>query len=69
MVIAVLSGKGGTGKTTLATNLASAISEDFDVQLLDADAEEPDVHLFFDPEIEHEEEIELMLPVIDKEKC
>ncbi|KUK66529.1 MAG: P-loop ATPase, MinD superfamily, partial [Mesotoga infera] len=34
MVIAVLSGKGGTGKTTLATNLASAISEDFDVQLL-----------------------------------
>ncbi|MDD3460131.1 ATP-binding protein [Mesotoga sp.] len=69
MVIAVLSGKGGTGKTTLATNLAYAISEEFDVQLLDADAEEPDVHLFFNPKIDHEEEIELMLPVIDKEKC
>ena len=60
MVIAVLSGKGGTGKTTLATNLAEAISDEFEVQLLDADAEEPDVHLFFEPDINQEEEIELL---------
>ncbi|AFK06464.1 P-loop ATPase, MinD superfamily [Mesotoga prima MesG1.Ag.4.2] len=69
MVIAVLSGKGGTGKTTLATNLAGAISDEFEVQLLDADAEEPDVHLFFEPNIHHEEGVELLLPVIDNKKC
>lgn len=69
MVIAVLSGKGGTGKTTLATNLARVLSFNYQVQLLDADAEEPDVHLFFQTVRESREDVHLMLPVIDREKC
>ncbi|MDP2840938.1 MAG: P-loop NTPase, partial [Candidatus Methanoperedens sp.] len=43
MIISVASGKGGTGKTTIATNLALSITN---VHLLDCDAEEPDCHLF-----------------------
>lgn len=69
MVVAVISGKGGTGKTTLATNFAKVLSYTQKVQLLDADAEEPDVHLFFQVSKDYEEEVRLMLPVIDKEKC
>jgi MinD superfamily P-loop ATPase len=45
MIISIASGKGGTGKTTVATNLAAAVSSD--VQLLDCDVEEPNAHLFF----------------------
>ena len=50
MIISVASGKGGTGKTTVATNLA--VSMGTDVQLLDCDVEEPNAHLFVSPEIE-----------------
>jgi len=50
MLIAVASGKGGTGKTTVATNLALTIGKD--VQFLDCDVDEPDAHLFLRPEIE-----------------
>lgn len=44
--LAVLSGKGGTGKTTISVNMAYALSKNNTVQLLDADVEEPDSHLF-----------------------
>ena len=44
MIISIASGKGGTGKTTVATNLAVSIGPD--VQLLDCDVEEPNAHLF-----------------------
>ncbi len=67
--IAVLSGKGGTGKTTVATNLAYALSEKMRVQLLDADVEEPNDHLFFDVDFHHEETVEILIPVVDKDKC
>ena len=48
MIIAIASGKGGTGKTTLAVNLARAF--DADIQLLDCDVEEPNAHLFLPAE-------------------
>ena len=51
MIISIASGKGGTGKTTVATNMALAVG---DIQLLDCDVEEPDAHIFLKPSIEKE---------------
>ena len=48
--IAVASGKGGTGKTTLSLALAELMSADFSVEVVDLDVEEPDVELFVDSE-------------------
>src|SRR6056297_4097045 len=68
--IAVLSGKGGTGKTTIAVNLAYTLSHHFSVQLLDADVEEPNSHLYFDFKDDmREEKVSLMIPKVDPEKC
>ena len=50
MIISVASGKGGTGKTTISTNLA--LSLDKHIKLLDCDVEEPNAHLFIKPRIE-----------------
>jgi MinD superfamily P-loop ATPase len=70
MKIAVLSGKGGTGKTTVATNLAySLYKSGKKVQLLDADAEEPNSHIFFDVEYEKEESVDILIPKIDRNVC
>ncbi len=66
IIISVASGKGGTGKTTIATNMALSIAN---VQLLDCDVEEPDSHLFFDMDLEKVEDVYLSVPVVDKEKC
>jgi MinD superfamily P-loop ATPase len=49
MIISIASGKGGTGKTTIATNLAVALREP--VTLLDCDVEEPNAHLVLKPSI------------------
>ena len=67
MVICIASGKGGTGKTTIATNLA--ISLDGDVQLLDCDVEEPNAHLFMKPEISHTQKVTTPVPEVDLNKC
>jgi len=69
MKIAVLSGKGGTGKTTISVNFAKVLSKRFKVQLLDADVEEPNAHLFFDVRFTQEEPVHTMLPVVDQNKC
>lgn len=66
MKIAVASGKGGTGKTTIATNLALCVGN---VKLLDCDVEEPDSHLFLDIDLKEVEKVSLSVPVINKDRC
>ena len=67
MIISIASGKGGTGKTTVATNLA--LSLDSNVQLLDCDVEEPNAHLFIRPEWEETKTITTPVPQVDEDKC
>jgi len=67
MIISVASGKGGTGKTTIATSLAISALED--VQLLDCDVEEPNAHIFIKPKIDSKESIGVLVPQIDANKC
>jgi len=67
MIISIASGKGGTGKTTVATNLA--VSLESDVQVLDCDVEEPNSHLFIRPVIEEVKTISTPVPEVDMEKC
>ena len=67
MIISIASGKGGTGKTTVATNLA--LSHDSNVQLLDCDVEEPNAHLFIRPEWKGKQTITTPVPQVDEEKC
>ena len=67
MIISIASGKGGTGKTTVATNLA--LSLESDVQILDCDVEEPNCHLFIQPVIEEVKTITTPVPEVDEKKC
>ncbi len=69
-MIAVAAGKGGTGKTMVAVNLALALHRrGLGAQLLDADVEEPNAHLFLKPAWEEREEVLLPVPTIDPELC
>jgi MinD superfamily P-loop ATPase len=70
--IAIASGKGGTGKTTVALNLYYFMSQltDQNIQLVDCDVEEPNDALFFgNTTVEHEEKIFQLVPKIDLESC
>lgn len=67
MIISVASGKGGTGKTTVATNMAFSI--DSKVKLLDCDVEEPNSHLFIRPEIDRVETVYTSIPQVDENGC
>jgi MinD superfamily P-loop ATPase len=69
MIISVASGKGGTGKTLVATNLALSLKDRFRVQLLDCDVEEPNAHIFLKPKITQSEAVCIPIPVVDEEKC
>ncbi|MDA3812201.1 MAG: ATP-binding protein [Spirochaetaceae bacterium] len=66
MKIAVLSGKGGTGKTTISNNLAALLPQ---ATLIDCDVEEPNSHIFMNPILKEEEDVKVGYPVIDEEKC
>jgi len=66
MKIAVASGKGGTGKTTVATNMALSLKN---VQLLDCDVEEPNAHIFLKPEIKKQTPVYISTPKVDETKC
>lgn len=66
MILSIASGKGGTGKTTVAVNLALSLG---DVQLLDCDVEEPNDHLLLQPTIEKTSVVYVRVPSVDLEKC
>ncbi|MHC1599327.1 MAG: ATP-binding protein [Candidatus Methanospirareceae archaeon] len=68
MIISVASGKGGTGKTTVAVNLALALSNT-PVQLLDCDVEEPNAHIFLNPAIEETKTAQTLVPTVNYELC
>lgn len=68
MRIVIASGKGGTGKSTIAANLGWVLSRSRDVVLVDCDVEEPNLHLFF-PSEPTESEVSILFPVIDFERC
>lgn len=70
MRIAIASGKGGTGKTTVATSLAHvAASDGHTAAYLDCDVEEPNGHLFLKPQILQEKPIHKSIPVVDPDRC
>ena len=68
MIITVASGKGGTGKTTIATSLALAI-ETRPLTFLDCDVETPNAHLFLHPDWQERREIGVLIPQVDGERC
>ena len=67
MKIAVASGKGGTGKTTVATSLAAALGERS--QILDCDVEEPNCHILMSPQISKSEPVSIQVPSVEMGKC
>ncbi|MCU0539495.1 MAG: P-loop NTPase, partial [Desulfobacterales bacterium] len=67
MILAVASGKGGTGKTTVAASLAWVWPRP--VAAVDLDVEEPNLHLFLQPQIEGSETASIEVPVADESKC
>lgn len=71
MILTIASGKGGTGKTTLAVSLAqvAARSGSDPVQLLDLDVEAPNAALFLDPRIEERRESGVLVPQVDLAAC
>jgi len=66
LIISVASGKGGTGKTTVAVNLALSLDN---VQLLDCDVEEPNSHIFIKPLFKRSEPVYEPIPLVDLNKC
>jgi len=66
MIISIASGKGGTGKTTIATNLALSLEKD--VQYIDCDVEEPNGHIFLKPIIQQTKTFGTSIPDIDVNK-
>lgn len=67
MNISVASGKGGTGKTTVSTNLALSLGSQ--VQLLDCDVEQPNAHLFIKPVFVRTQAVTTPVPEVDLNRC
>ncbi len=69
MIISIASGKGGTGKTLVATSLAISLKDSEKVQLLDCDVEEPNAHIFLKPIIVGSESVFIAVPKVDEDRC
>jgi MinD superfamily P-loop ATPase len=69
MRIVVASGKGGTGKTTVATSLALVAAEQETVRFMDCDVEAPNAGLFLNPVLETRKEVGLLIPKVDETAC
>jgi MinD superfamily P-loop ATPase len=69
VIISVASGKGGTGKTLVATSLALSLKDREQVQLLDCDVEEPNDHIFLKPVITRREAVSIPVPRVNEETC
>ena len=69
MRIAVASGKGGTGKTTIATSLALSLADWGNVWYWDCDVEAPNGHLFLKPDFNQQSQAVIQIPKIDKDRC
>lgn len=68
MQIVIASGKGGTGKTTIASNLAFVLSEKYNITLADCDVEEPNQGIFFPCNTEVQT-VQVEVPLISEERC
>jgi MinD superfamily P-loop ATPase len=66
MIISIASGKGGTGKTSVAVNMALSLRN---IQLLDCDVEEPNAHLLLHPKISRIEPVYVSVPSVNEELC
>jgi MinD superfamily P-loop ATPase len=69
MIISIASGKGGTGKTLVATSLALSLKEKERVQLLDCDVEEPNCYILLKPSLSDCEKALIPVPEINEERC
>lgn len=67
MIISIASGKGGTGKTTFATNLALSLNRK--IQFFDCDVEEPNSNIFLKTNISGSIDVTVEIPFVDKNKC
>jgi MinD superfamily P-loop ATPase len=67
MIVSVASGKGGTGKTTVAASLAAVWEGP--LLAVDLDVEEPNLHLFLHPRLEGNETAHMTVPVVDEARC
>jgi MinD superfamily P-loop ATPase len=69
MIISVASGKGGTGKTLVATSLALSLGDSYKVQLLDCDVEEPNANILLHLAINQSHPVYIPIPKVDEAKC
>jgi MinD superfamily P-loop ATPase len=66
MIVSIASGKGGTGKTLVAVNLALSVGN---IQLLDCDVEEPNAHLLLHPDLIKMEPVYSLIPLVNEKLC